>query len=203
MRFTRFTILCAAFFVSIAHSQSEYADLAQENGATSLAGTISCNVRSATAIEIDDGKSEKYSRFTDLPNKGEEILIDYSVNHYESLQEASVSVSLYTIGGDEKNYLSRVNFYALEISDQLSNGALYLTGSEHIGRDMSMASNNFIMASNLMKRFRLRRYYKADWQGVYSQFGISSEYNYSMVFRCQQSSDALGDFIDFTISMFE
>jgi hypothetical protein len=203
MRVILFTLFFAAFFVSIAHSQTEYAELAQESGATGLAGTIACNVRNATAIEIDEGESETYARFTDLPNKGDEILIDYSVNYYGSLQGASVSLNLYTNGGDEKDYLTQVSFFALKITDQLSDNALYLTDDQHIGRDMSMASNNYLMASNAMKQFRLRRYYKADWQGIYSEMGIFSEYNYSMVFRCQQSSDALSDFIDFTISMFE
>jgi hypothetical protein len=182
-----------------AHADSDTSNLAHEADQDRLEGTITCTVKGATAIEIDEGISTTYKSFTDLPNAEESIQLSYAAQNLAGFDETSIRISLHKDNDGESDTLFGVYVYGNDDTLDKDSDVIKFDNEGRYGTYLTMNDNTVIRASIGDEYLVMTRYYKADWQGIYTQTGIGSEYTYSMTFDCQQSTDELSHFIRWSV----
>lgn len=178
---------------------------AQQDDTANYEGSVSCEIRGVSAASVDEGQHQRLAGVVGLPNEGDAVVIDYNlrVNRLGNrlvfrlfAPEAEDDDSIFTadvsdIGGENLaggKLVTRQTDRSFSIQDRY-------TG-------IRAAQGETIYLRSYRSALQLRRYYKADWQGMYIRHGFAKELAYVATLRCQQSKDALSTFSEQVIEVF-
>jgi len=173
---------------------------AQDDSASRYESTVLCEVRGVSIVGVKEGEHVSYSGMNELPEKGDQMRFTYEVNASDSSRSARVSLKSRTEDGD-KSLL-----YALIIGIGEGENVVRQSDSsitlEEGDREIVGSVANTVAARSSVSELWLTRYYKADWQGIYSTSRLPGNYVYVATLRCQQSEDRLSAFVERAIEVF-
>lgn len=178
---------------------------AQQDDRAIYEGSVSCEVRGVSAASIDEGQHQRLAGVVGLPNEGDAVVVDYSlgVNRLsnwldfrlfapEAVEEDSIfTADVSDIGGENlagEKLVTRQTDRSFSIQDRYT--------------EIRAAQGETIYLRSSRSALQLRRYYKADWQGMYIRHGFAKELAYVATLRCQQNEDALSTFSEQVIEVF-
>ena len=152
------------------------------NGWAEEQGRMRCEIKSKGLEIIEDGKPKSYSGHEGDGKVGDILHFIYEINDSKALvirlkdPQIKSSFFLETFGlPDLKKKNSRPAFV---YQDNYGRGTF---GKDFIGID------------TLLGVLRMRRYYKSDWQGIFTRNQIASEGIYYFTLDCRHSIDLIDE----------
>lgn len=148
--------------------------------------TLSCKVGDISILQIQDGISDSFNRFTDGYVAGDNFKIDIKGNVYYFNKE---------IDGYSLNILSAAKQLPFMLT--LSDGEL-----EEKDYSYNYKNSSFIDLQEQTIRLKsigntqilMRRYYKNDWQFIFNQVGFNQ--SYSLTANCMNVNQNFDKFLD-------
>ncbi len=156
-----------------------------------IEGEMICKVKSNYVVEISEGKTETYSGIEDSFSEGDSLVFKFFSN--DALRGAEIKL-LYKDSNLVSNYISSSKYSQRKI-ELKDNGFSY--GSSF--RSVSIYSDYILLRSGVSE-FRIERYYKSDWSGIFSNWFSPSGGGMGEVIAtldCRQSSDKVDEFIQY------
>lgn len=154
-------------------------------------GSMKCKILESSVINVEDGKVITYSGINEKVSKGDEFTFIYRYAKYND-QTMTFMFEL-----PPKKILFFFDFISFDL-DELSyfnqKSSLALFSDELNTRSSSFSQNYIRVLTEHGQEIRLKRYYKGDWQGTYSEFkGLMVE---SHFFTCMSESDKVSDVVN-------
>ncbi len=159
------------------------------NGWTNEQGLMRCEIKSMGLETIEDGKPKSYTHYEDSEKVGDTLHFTYLINDIKALvmslkdprEENPIIWGAWGFPDLERNYLSSFNY-----ESDWEEGTF---------------GKNFIMIDTFGTEVRLYRYYKSDWQGIFSRRLLEPNGIYYFTLDCRHSKDLIDEVYE-TISEF-
>jgi len=143
-----------------------------------LQGEMSCKVKDSILIEVEDGKSKRYSGAKDSFNVGDTLYVSYRYEEYFNRPAYVMNFSF------EDRLREDTHLYVSENSS-LPSSVTSLTFSEE----------KIFVKDILQRNLSLRRYYKNDWEGIFS-FAYGPEfYTWTVTLDCRNQEGRLEEIL--------
>ena len=144
-----------------------------------IQGEMKCKVKDQIILATEDGKSKRYLGVKDSFNTGDTIFLTYKYTEYFNVP----------------NYLLRFN-----LEDKLRDEILIFM-SENNRHSSPFHTVSFSSDSILIRRpfghsLSLKRYYKNDWEGMYSEVSNSEMSSHIALLDCRNQEGTLEEIIE-------
>ena len=158
---------------------------------TGFSGSMRCEIKSMRIEVIEDGKTTVYSGYEDDLEVGDKILIVYEAENLIDLYQERVIQRTFTLAmvneeTQEYMYNSDYNF-TLTSLEKNSGKTVVFTNRLY----SASFSPEFIRREGSTDEFRMSRYYKGDWNGIFIRHEIERPGVFYFTFDCRQRIDQL------------
>ena len=144
-----------------------------------LEGEMSCKVKDSIVLQIEDGKSQRYSGEKDSFDVGDTLFVAYRYEEY-------FNRPAYVLNFDFNDRLRDDTYIYVSENSSLAVSS---------GR-ISFSEEQIFITANLNRNLSLRRYYKNDWEGIFS-FAYGPEfYTWTVTLDCRNQEGKLEEIIE-------
>ena len=173
-----------------------------------LTGYFECKVKGINIIGIEEGKHKEFSGYKNAVKKGDNVKIYYisDIHHILRIKSEADLIPIHVSFSNAKTkgpitpYDTRVSFMKKDESCKKKDWTCQLEDMTYLNSNNGLArvslNDDWIYATSLDQTFTLERYYKNDWNGIFSKFNSVNLTSYNITFDCRHSKDKLNDFLD-------
>jgi hypothetical protein len=150
---------------------------------------MTCKVKTNSAYSIEDGIGKQYSGIKDSFKQGDDIY--FRISSFNNLL-ITLSNTVTATAKDSKTFL--FSYLSPEMMKHLKvdEGRLGVTYRE---KDLTVISSSFINIQSFNYHVILKRYYRGDWNGIYTYtVPIDLTVNVATL-DCKQNQDKVDDFL--------
>ncbi len=150
-------------------------------------GILNCKITDQIVLVSEDGKPERYTGIADGPSVGDEIYLSFRGGHGDLYLELSEN---YPGDNGKKTDGVLVNQYfgSSKFDKAFDSGVVFSNKDA-----TATLGENYIRLSiegQFEQEFRLRRYYKSDWHGLFGRWVMNDGVGHqSYTFDCRTMSD--------------
>ena len=175
-----------------------------------VSGYFDCKIKGIRIISINEGKHEEFSGYKDSLKKGDNLTISYrnTTNEHFYLKAEGLGNNLIsfihsqtpTTKNPTGNSYSKLHFNKKELNCEKNDFTciredMMLIDSFYMNK--LVFNEDYIYARYLDRSITLARYYKNDWNGIFSDFANYDELStYNFTLDCRHRDDQLKDIID-------
>ena len=143
-----------------------------------LKGEMSCKVKDSVLLAVEDGKSQRYTGEKNSFNVGDTLFLNYEYTEY-----------FY-----KPSYVMK-----FQLVDKARDGT-YISVSEMSSIEATLGNLNFSEDTIFIKsmfdiRLSLRRYYKNDWEGIYTAEVVGDFYVWTVALDCRNQENKIEEII--------
>ena len=151
------------------------------NGWADEQGRMRCEIKSIGLEIIEDGKAKSYSGFEGDAKVGDLLYFNYQINDSKAL-----------VMRLEDQIENPIFWEAFGLPDLKKNNSLpaFVYKDNY---DVGTFGKDFIRIDSLRGVLRMRRYYRSDWQGIFTRNQFSQEGIYYFTLDCRHSRDLIDE----------
>ena len=156
------------------------------NGWAEDQGLMLCEIKSMGIEQIEDGKPKSYTNIKGREKVGDVLHFTYEADSINKL----LTIVLKHPQNENALYYSRdFPFTALEFD-------AFDTLFTYQGKYVEYSFGKDFIRINDRNELRMRRYYKSDWQGIFTDKNDGEEGIYYFTFDCRHSIDLIDEVYD-------
>ncbi len=144
-----------------------------------IRGEMKCKVKDQIILETEDGKSKRYSGKKDSFNTGDTLFLTYKYAEYFNVPSYILNFNLKDKLRDET---------VIFISENMNHSSPFYT--------VSFSSDSILLKRPFGQSFSLQRYYKNDWEGMYSNVSNAEMNSHIALVDCRNQEGTLEEIME-------
>lgn len=155
-----------------------------------ISGAMSCNITSLEVISSEEGIPKSYARYRDSVSKDDSLILEYSYN----TEMASFYMGLKNATKDSivANSISR----NLNTTDTVAGFPVLKKYDSYFSintrqTNVSLGNDSIYFRNSISGQFYAKRYYKGDWDGIYTSNVIRGTEVEVFTFNCRTLDDEI------------